>query len=174
MGLGSGYETDDLCLARGPVILVGASGGPIHNRETWLEVLEPGPVPDGFIGIVLRGQEVGGPSGVGPGLQLIQQVPQGSRVILDSGIRPADMPAALMASGADGVVLSDVLMGLSEYELPENLRSRLAKATGEKFACCQWVSFPSECIGTRTSSLAGGSWVFGSNQVGLVDGRCAS
>ena len=37
----------------GPVILVGASGGPIHNRETWLEVLEPGPVPDGFIGIVL-------------------------------------------------------------------------------------------------------------------------
>ena len=79
---------------------------------------------------------------------------------MDSGIRPADMPA--MASGADGVVLSDVLMGLSEYELPENLRSRLAKATGENSHVVNGFRFQASALAPVLRRLLA-AW-FGSNQ----------
>jgi acyl transferase domain-containing protein/acyl carrier protein/phosphopantetheinyl transferase len=110
----------------GPVVLVdGPDAAPVRNRETWLEVTAPRAAPDGFAGIVLRGAEVGGPCGAAPGLEMVAQVPQGTRILLDAGTLPTDATAA-RAAGVDGVVLSDVLLGLPELGLPAGLRQRLA------------------------------------------------
>ena len=109
----------------GPVVLAaGSDAAPVRNRETWLEVTEPQPAPDGFAGIVLRGEEAGGPCGAAPGLELLKSVPQGTRVILDAGVDPAEAAAAA-GLGAVGVVLSDVLLGLAELGLPPRLSARL-------------------------------------------------
>ena len=129
----------------GPVILVGGGTIPVRNRETWLEVGEPGPVPAGFAGLVLRGEEAGGPSGLGPGKQLVQRVPQGVRVILDCGVLPADMPE-LMAAGIDGVVVSEVLMGLPEYALPSHLREKLSHASAESSHVVNGFRFQSSAL----------------------------
>ena len=93
----------------GPVILVGSHKAPVRNRETWLEVTEPIPAPEGFAGIVLRGNEVGGAIGAKSGLKLLSKIGKDQNVILDAGLTPTDAASAL-AAGAVGVVLSDVLI----------------------------------------------------------------
>ncbi|MEC7947217.1 MAG: hypothetical protein VX265_06580, partial [Myxococcota bacterium] len=110
----------------GPVVLVAGAdaSSPVRNRETWLEVTVPQAAPEGFAGIVLRGVEAGGPCGAAPGLELLASVPQGTRVMLDSGVDPAEAAAAA-GLGAEGVVLSDVLLGLDALGLPPRLSSRL-------------------------------------------------
>ena len=114
----------------GPVVLaVGAPPVPVAGRETWLETPTPMAAPEGFAGIVLRGEEAGGPCGARPGVELLAKVPAGTRVLLDAGLLPGDLPRA---GRADGVVLSDVLLGLPELALPTRLRARmeLADAAG--------------------------------------------
>ena len=79
----------------GPVILAGGHHSqPVKHRDTWLEVTAPGPVPEGFTGIVLRGLEAGGACGVAPGLELLAQVPKEAPVIVDAGLLPVDLPQA--------------------------------------------------------------------------------
>ena len=93
----------------GPVVLVGGGdAAPVRNRETWLEVTTPEVAPEGFAGVVLRGVEAGGPCGASPGLDLLRALPQGTRVILDAGVDPAEAAAAA-GLGAVGVVLSIVI-----------------------------------------------------------------
>ena len=62
-----------------------------------------------------------------------------------------------MASGADGVVLSDVLMGLPEYELPDNLRSRLDKATGENSHVVNGFRFQASALAPVLRRLLAGA-----------------
>ena len=92
----------------GPVILSGNHKAPVRNRETWLELTAAGPIPDGFVGAVVRGNEVGGPCGSTPGMTLLGQMGQDQRVIVDAALSPKDAAAAL-AAGAEGVVLSECL-----------------------------------------------------------------
>ncbi|MEC8192296.1 MAG: SDR family NAD(P)-dependent oxidoreductase [Myxococcota bacterium] len=116
----------------GPVILAGNHKAPVRNRETWLEVTEPGPLPAGFAGAVLRGAEVGGPCGALSGLEMLSRVARDQRVILDAGLSPSDAAVAL-ASGAEGVVLSEVLLGLDEIGLPKQMMERLGRLDGGSF-----------------------------------------
>ena len=103
---------------KGPVILCGGRHRtPIRNRETWLEVTEAKAVPKGFAGIILRGSEAGGMSGQSEGLEMLKSLPPGQNVILDAGTLPHEIDSA-KGLGARGVVLSDVLMGLPELQLP--------------------------------------------------------
>ncbi|MGB0638241.1 MAG: beta-ketoacyl synthase N-terminal-like domain-containing protein, partial [Myxococcota bacterium] len=110
---------------KGPVILTGNHKSPVRNRETWLEVTEIQAAPEGFAGVVLRGQEAGGPCASVPGMDLLAGMGQDQKVILDAGVDPEEAAAAL-AAGAQGVVLSDVLLGLPELDLPAGLKSRLS------------------------------------------------
>ena len=110
---------------KGPVILCGGHHrAPIRGRDTWLEVTSPIPVPKGFVGIILRGSEAGGQSGAKPGLKMLPTMGPGQSVILDSGILPNQVQAAKEA-GAIGIVLSDVLMGLPQLQLPSNWMAML-------------------------------------------------
>ena len=94
---------------RGPVILAGGDASEtLADRECWIELTEPGPTPDGFAGVVLRGNEAGGACGSEPGLDLLGRMPVDSRVILAASILPADV-AAVVDGGAEGVIISDPL-----------------------------------------------------------------
>ena len=108
----------------GPVILAGSHKAPVRNRETWLEVTEPTPAPKGFAGVVLRGNEVGGAIGSEPGMSLLAKMGQDQKVILDAGLSPKDSAAAL-AVGASGVILSDVLLALDEFNLNPVLKNKI-------------------------------------------------
>ena len=109
----------------GPVLLAaGSTPRPLANRETWLEVTTPGPVPAGLAGVVLRGVEVGGPCGAAPAMSLLAQMPPGVPVVVDGGLKP-DAVAGALRAGAAGVVLSDVLMATPEMALPSGLRQRM-------------------------------------------------
>ncbi|RME26919.1 MAG: acyltransferase domain-containing protein, partial [Deltaproteobacteria bacterium] len=110
----------------GPVIVAGA-GAPVPGRPTWCEITAPAATPEGFHGIVLRGLEAGGPCGVAPGLELLAELPADQAVILDAGLLPSDAAAAAEA-GVAGVVLSDVLLALPEFDLPAPLAERLRRA----------------------------------------------
>ena len=116
----------------GPVILAGSHKSPVRNRETWLEVTEPIPAPEGFAGIVLRGNEVGGAIGAETGLSLLSKLGRDQKVILDAGLTPSESASAL-AAGADGVVLSDVLMGLSEFSLNQPLKDKIERIDETSF-----------------------------------------
>ena len=113
----------------GPVILAAQGGSrlPVRGRETWLEVVEPEAAPPGFAGVVLRGMEVGGPCGARPGLDLLADLPRDTLVILDAGVLPSELPAAL-AAGAQGVILSDVLLGLDLLGMPPRLAAARDRA----------------------------------------------
>ncbi|MBO86165.1 MAG: hypothetical protein CL927_12470, partial [Deltaproteobacteria bacterium] len=113
----------------GPVVLaVGTPDpAPIPGRPTWLEVTEAPTVTGGFAGILLRGQEAGGPCGARPGLELLRSSATDLPIILDAGIGPGDV-AQTVRSGAMGIVLSDLLLGLPALELPPALRARLDRA----------------------------------------------
>ena len=110
----------------GPVVLVGSHTKPVPDRETWLELTIPGPLPEGFAGVVLRGQEAGGPCGNQPLLTMLARLPSSVPVIVEGGLSPADAAVAV-ASGVRGIILSDVLIGLPELGLSEGRRSRLAR-----------------------------------------------
>ena len=110
----------------GPVVLVGSHTKPLPDRETWLELTEPGSAPPGFAGVVLRGQEAGGPCGSSPVLEMLAAVPQDQAVIVDGGLGPEDAAIAI-ASGAKGVILADVLMGLPEVGLSASRMDRLGR-----------------------------------------------
>ena len=113
----------------GPVVLaVGTpDAAPISGRPTWLEVTDESSVATGFAGIILRGQEAGGPCGERPGLELLRSSQSELPIILDAGIGPGEVSSAIR-SGAVGIVLSDLLLGLPALELPTRLRARLDRA----------------------------------------------
>ena len=54
----------------GPVVLADRAA-PVRGRPTWLERTEPGPVPGGYAGIILRGREAGGHCAKEDGLTLL-------------------------------------------------------------------------------------------------------
>ncbi len=116
----------------GPVILAGSHKSPVRNRETWLEVTEPIPAPEGFAGIVLRGNEVGGAIGAETGLSLFSKLGRDQKVILDAGLTPSESASAL-AAGAYGVVLSDVLMALNEFSLNQALKHKIDRIDENSF-----------------------------------------
>jgi malonyl CoA-acyl carrier protein transacylase len=106
----------------GPALLA-TPGEPLSGRETWLEVTEPGPVPEGFAGLLLRGREAAGRCGTEDGLLLLQDCPEPQRVLLDAGLGP-DTAAAAAALGAGGVVLSEQLWALPELGLGPHVRRK--------------------------------------------------
>ncbi len=108
----------------GPVVLADR-GTPVRDRPTWLERTEPGPVPGGYAGIILRGREAGGTCSGEDGLALLAR--HGHGAILDAGLGP-DTAAAATALGAAGVVLREQLYGLPELELGPELSRRVAAA----------------------------------------------
>ena len=67
----------------GPVLLVGTHTKPVPDRETWLELTEPGELPEGFAGVVLRGSEAGGSCGTQPLLQMLASLPGTIPVLVD-------------------------------------------------------------------------------------------
>jgi len=114
----------------GPVVVAAGSGElgpPVPGRPTWLERTEAGPAPEGYAGVVLRGQEAGGPCGTRPGLELLRAMPADVPVLLDAGVAPGEL-AEVRRAGAWGVVVSDLLLGLPELDLPPGLRARLDRA----------------------------------------------
>ena len=114
----------------GPVLVAagfGDSAAPVAGRPTWLERTEAGPAPEGYAGVVLRGEEAGGPCGSRPGLEMLRAMPAGVPVLLDAGVAPGEL-AAVRRAGAWGVVVSDLLLGLPALDLPPQLRARLDRA----------------------------------------------
>ena len=116
----------------GPVILSGSHKAPVRNRETWLEVTEACAIPEGFAGAVVRGSEVGGPCGSLPGMDLLGQMGQDQRVIIDAALSPKDAAAAF-AAGTEGVVLSECLWALPEMALPKVFLDRLGRLDSGSF-----------------------------------------
>ncbi len=116
----------------GPVILTGSHKMPVRNRETWLEVTEPTAPPQGFAGVVLRGNEVGGSIGTEPGLDMLSKMGQDQQVILDAGLTPEEAATAL-AAGASGVILSDVLLALDEIGLQKAFYEKLDRLDSSAF-----------------------------------------
>ena len=92
----------------GPVIFAGSHKMPVRNRETWLEVTEPMAPPDGFAGVVLRGNEVGGAIGLDSGLSMLSQMGQDQEVILDAGLAPSQSAAALAAAACSSALDSQL------------------------------------------------------------------
>ena len=116
----------------GPVILSGSHKAPVRNRETWLEVTEARAIPEGFVGAVIRGSEVGGPCGSVAGMTILGQMGQDQRVIIDAALSPDDAASAV-AAGAEGVVLSECLWALPEMALPTNLLERIDRIDAGSF-----------------------------------------
>jgi len=108
----------------GPVILADRAA-PVRGRPTWLERTEPGPVPGGYAGILLRGREAGGHCSTQDGLALLAT--HGHGALLEAGLGP-DTAAAAMALGAAGVVLREQLHGLAELGLGPELARRVRAA----------------------------------------------
>jgi malonyl CoA-acyl carrier protein transacylase len=108
---------------QGPVIMA-EYGAPVPGRPNWLETTAPREVPEGFVGLVLKGSEAGGAAGQIDGLSLLAQCPQPEKVILDAGVGP-HTAAAAAALGAGGILLVEQLWGCPEYELPEAMARRL-------------------------------------------------
>ena len=113
----------------GPVVLAAGTPNPtpVPGRPTWLELTEDEPVSSAFAGVILRGSEAGGPCGARPGLEMLRAMPKNVPVVLDAGVGPGDI-AEVRLTGAQGVVLSDVLLGLPALDLPPGLKARLDRA----------------------------------------------
>jgi len=113
----------------GPVVLAAGTPNPtpVPGRPTWLELTEDEPVSSAFAGVILRGSEAGGPCGARPGLEMLRAMPKNVPVVLDAGVGPGDI-AEVRLAGAQGVVLSDVLLGLPALDLPPGLKARLDRA----------------------------------------------
>ena len=110
----------------GPVILSGNHKSPVRNRETWLELTEARPVPEGFAGAVIRGNEVGGLCGSEAGMRLFARMGQDQKVILDAGLVP-DEVAAAFAAGAAGVIISEQMLALPEIGLQKTMLERISR-----------------------------------------------
>ena len=113
----------------GPVILA-ELGAPVADRPTWLETSAPRDVPQGFAGLVLKGRESSGLGSEEDGLLALSRCPDPARVMLDAGCGPRTAGAAA-ALGAAGVLLSDVLLGCPEFDLPPAMARRLSLADDE-------------------------------------------
>ncbi len=113
----------------GPVVLAAGTPepAPIAGRPTWIELTDDLEVNAGYAGVILRGQEAGGPCGTRPGLELLRTSLVDQPIVLDAGVGPGDVSQVVRA-GAAGIVLSDLLLGLPALELPPALRARLDRA----------------------------------------------
>ncbi len=107
----------------GPVV-VPVGTPPIPGRPTWLHTPTPGPVPEGYAGLVLKGREAGGRYGAAPGLELLAACPEPGRVILDAGLDP-DGAAEAVRRGAAGVWVGEAHLGLPAIGLPAHVARRL-------------------------------------------------
>ena len=109
---------------KGPIILAGGHHRTaIRGRETWLEVTAPRKVPRGFAGIIIRAAETGGWSGDKSIWGSLEKC-EPDKTILDGGLLPEEM-SRLRDHGFIGTVISDVLVGFSEFSLPPRLSSFL-------------------------------------------------
>ncbi len=113
----------------GPVVLAAgnAESQPIPGRATYIECTDSTPVAAGFAGVVLRGSEAGGPCGARPGLEMLREMSTSVPVLLDAGTGPGDVGAARKA-GAQGIVVSDLLLGLPALDVPSALQARIDRA----------------------------------------------
>jgi malonyl CoA-acyl carrier protein transacylase len=148
---------------QGPVILA-EYGAPVPGRPNWLETTAPRDVPQGFEGLVLKGNEAGGAAGQVDGLTLLAQCPQPEKVLLDAGLGP-HTAAAAAALGARGILLSEQLWGCPEFDLPSAMGRRLDFADTEQTRRVRGLR-----IANGATSSAVRALVEGADAWSLIDG----
>ena len=147
---GVGVRVDDTSMAGagdGPVLA--RAGEAIPGRACWRELTAPGPVPDGYAGVVLRSRRSGGWSGEDAPGTLRAAFPEGVAVVVDLHDGPGVVPP-----GSDIVLLSDVVF--AAIEPPPRLAARLGRLTP-----ADWVRFGAfQCVTSLASAarrrVAGG------------------
>ncbi|MBK7757718.1 MAG: acyltransferase domain-containing protein [Deltaproteobacteria bacterium] len=123
-GAGVRVRPDQAAPGDGWVIVAGEGAAPV-GRQALIERAQPGPAPEGFVGVILRGREAAGVGADVDGFALL--VAHGPGAILDAGLGP-DTAAAAVAIGAAGVVVSEALWALPELGLGPNALKRVRAA----------------------------------------------
>ena len=113
---GVGVRVRHSGLAGGDGLVIAADGPALPGRSCWREATVPGPVPEGYAGLYLRGLGSGGAAGE----EDVRRMTLRGAALLDWPHPPEEVVPA----GA-GIVLSDVLVGL--LRPPVGLESRLAR-----------------------------------------------
>ncbi|MEY3211900.1 MAG: hypothetical protein RIT28_2381 [Pseudomonadota bacterium] len=106
-------------------VIVAGEGAAPAGRRALIERTRPGPAPEGFAGVILRGREAGGVCADVDGFALL--VAHGPGALLDAGLGP-DTAAAAVACGAAGVVVGEALWALPELGLGPNALKRVRVA----------------------------------------------
>ena len=130
----------------GPVIA--AEGPAIPGRACWREATAVVPVPEGYVGLVLRGLGSGGLVGETDVRALLAQVPPGVRVLVDWP-HPPEEPLP----NAEGVLLSDVLFA---FVAPPALSGRLARIGAADLARVNGASVVASSASPAARRLAKG------------------
>ncbi|HNH45946.1 MAG TPA: hypothetical protein PKY30_02855, partial [Myxococcota bacterium] len=113
---GVGVRVRHSGLAGGDGLVIAADGPALPGRSCWREATGPGPVPEGYAGLYLRGLGSGGAAGE----EDVRRMTLRGTALLDWPHPPEEE----VPTGA-GIVLSDVVVGL--LRPPAGLESRLAR-----------------------------------------------